>query len=330
MIDIIPETVFDYLPFSPEPLPQWDDTTDLLQFLYALYDKSGLMIAEDGTRTPVNYRDYGREVYKRGQESFQVWVQRFTAAAREATPAPGAVIQTIEVPKFSEDSTFGKAAKYIIAWDGVVGEVLSESAFFSIAHVLESDLDLNCSLHLVAHLYYKQALQVLRNFLEDLVLPIHFCDNPDDFLAWKSNDYRVPPLRGRNGILRRLIKQQILSEQIANEISNLYRDLNSYIHGSERRLVHRGLYTGSWMGPVFKYDDFCGWCKYLSQSVDLGVRLLRINLIRWQSIRARGEVLCPICHNDKDFDTERFEFGGEWHIRYHCRQCGNEMTFTAE
>jgi len=84
------------------------------------------------------------------------------------------------------------------------------------------------------------------------------------------------------------------------------------------------------MGPVFKYDDFCGWCKYLSQSVDLGVRLLRINLIRWQSIRARGEVLCPICHNDKDFDTERFEFGGEWHIRYHCRQCGNEMTFTAE
>ena len=329
MIDIIPKKVFNHLPFSSEPLSQWSETTDLLKFLYALHDKSGLIVAENGTRTPVNYRDYGKVVYERRQKETQSWVQRFTTAAKKALPAPGSATQKIEVPNFSVDPEFGKAAKYFIAWNGVVGEVLSEDAFFSIAHVLESQADLECSLHLAAHLYYKQALQVLRNFLEDLVLPIHFCDNQNEFLDWRSNNYRTPPLRGTNGIVSKLVERQILSNQIANEIRDLYGDLSGCIHGAERRLLNRGVYSGRWIGQVFKYSDFSEWAKYFSRSADLGIHLLRINITKWHDTRPLGKGFCSVCHNDKDFDAKKYEFGGEWSVEQHCLRCGNVMIFKA-
>lgn len=329
MIEIIPKTVFNYLPFSAEPLSQWNDKTDLLLFLSALFDKPGLIISANGISTPVNYQNYSLNIYERGQKSFQIWVKRFLIAAQETNPAPGAVSQTIKIPRFSEENSFGRVAKYIIAWDGVITEILSESEFFSIGHILESETDLICSLHLAANLYYKQALQVLRSFLEDLVLPIYLCDNYDKFIVWKLNDYRVPTLRGRNGILKDLVNRQILTGEIADKISDLYRALSSCIHGTENRLIHKGIYTGRWMGQTFKYDEFCEWTNYLSHSVDLGIHLLRTNISQWQNIRNSCKVLCYICHNDKDFDTEKYEFGGKWYIRYYCRQCGNEMSFTA-
>ena len=308
--EIISETVFGYLPFSPEPLSKWSNTTDLLQFLYALYG--------------VNYRESSRRIFTSGQKKFRDWVKRFTTVAGKATPAPAAVTQTIKIPDFSEDPKFGKVAKYIIAWDGVVEAVLSESAFFSIAHIMESDIDLECSLYLASQLYYKQALQVLRNFLEDLVLSIHFCDNPSNFLDWKKNNYRIPRLWGDNGILSKLVSKQILTKEVGEEISKLYGELNSSIHGSERRLIYRGIYSRKWMGQVFKYDNFSEWCDYLSRLVELGIRLLKVNITQWEKLRG-NKVLCDICHNDKDFTTERYELGGVWRTHYHCNRCGSNV-----
>lgn len=313
-MEIIPATVLKRLPFSPERFSQWNDATDLLHFLYEIYDKPTLMVLEDGTRLSGSYRDYGKEVYKRGQEHFQLLIKQFELAAQKATPAPAAATQTITVPDFSNESIFGKAAKYLIAWDGVIGEVLSESAFFSLAHILESQEELNSSILLASNLYYKQALQILRSFLEELVLPVYFCDNPNKFTDWKSNNYHIPPLRdrtGKKGLLSQLVEDKKLSQELKDEISDLYGELNNYIHVSERRLIHKGVFTGNWMGHVFKHDDFCNWCEYFSRSVDIGIHLLIININQWKSIKIPGQVLCPICHNQKDFNTESIEHSGK-------------------
>ena len=256
MVEIIPEAVLQYLPFSKEPSSEWGDNTDLLQFLYTLNDVPGGMVSPDGTRSVVNYRHYGRHVYDTGRKSIETWTRRFGTSAREALPAPVAATLNIDVPDFSDDPEFGKAAKYVIAWDGVTDAVLSDSAFFSIAHVLESDIDLDCSVHLAANLYYKQALQLLRNFLEDVILPIYFFDNRKAFMDWRDNGCQTPRMRGGKGILHNLLCRQLVSEEVAKVASDLYYELNGCIHGSERRLINRGFGSGSWMGFVFKYEDF--------------------------------------------------------------------------
>lgn len=87
-VKLIPEKAFNFLPFSSEPFSEWDETTDLLEFLYTLHDKSGVIIAQDGTRKSVNYRDYGKVVYDQGLNEIQLWIRKFEASAKEAIPAP--------------------------------------------------------------------------------------------------------------------------------------------------------------------------------------------------------------------------------------------------
>jgi len=328
-VEIISEALLNCLPFSSEPFALWADSTDLFQFLDMLYDFPSTVLTADGESSTSSSRWMAKELYKGRRESFLIWLQEFATTAMESPPMPGAANQTIVVPDFSNDPRFGRAAKYFIAWESLIQRVLEDSVFFSIAHVLESEDDLKCSFHLSAQLYYKQALQVLRSFLEDLVLPIHFCENPQEYTDWKASNYRTPPMRGQNGMLMRLVAQQILPHQLATEVSDLYGDLNSFVHGSEKRLINRGSYIRTWMGHVFKDDDFGEWCKYLSRSVDVGMRLVKINLHQWERFSSQRRVVCPICHNDKGFDIEKFSFGGQLFTKYRCRECGDEITLSA-
>lgn len=331
LFGIFPEGALKHFPLSLESFSRWNNGTDVLQFLYKLYDQSTIMVGPDGKRRRINYRSYGLYIYKRGQEKVKIIIKEMVDKAKSANPAPGAAKQKIVIPSFSKDLEFGKAAKYMIAWDGVVSALLSESAFFSIAHILEADADINCSFHLLMNLYYKQAMQILRNYLEGLVMTVYFCDNQNAYLAWKADSYQSKlRLRGSGGILEKLFNKKILPRQIVDEISRLYGDMNNYVHGGEKYLINRGIYTGDWMGYVFKVKDFRICCKYISRSIDVGVRVLRINTIQWLNSHRDYKILCDVCHNHKDFKTEEYYFAGEKHIRYHCLRCGNEMTLTAK
>lgn len=230
------------------------------------------------------------------------------------------------MPNFYEDPSFGTTAKYIVAWKEVVGAALSSGTFFSIAHILESMDDLECCLTLASNVYYKHSLQVLRSFLEDLVLPVYFGTDQSAYSRWKANNYRTPSLRGDRGILSELVNGQVLDEDLKNEVSDLYSNLNSFIHGSERRLVNKGQYTRDWVGHAFNMDDYLEWCNHVMKAITIALHLLRINLAQWETFRADRKVVCPICHNDRDFESAEFVFGGEQFTQYYCQACGDEMT----
>jgi hypothetical protein len=246
----------------------------------------------------------------------------------EATPAPAAQNQAEPVPYFEEDRSFGLMAKYAVAWDGVVGEVLSESAFFSLAHVLEGESDLGCSVLLASKLYYRQALQVLRNFLEDVVLDLHFCDNPEDFMKWKQGNLRIPAFRGKSGMLKKLTDHGLLSQDLREAADNLYGDLNGSIHGAEHHLVNRGVFRGEWAGLIFTYERFVEWCNYFSRCVDLGIRVLRLTVNYWQQSRPSDRIQCDTCHG-QDFDALTQVIADRPMVSLTCRVCGSSMTLDA-
>ncbi|HYT42026.1 MAG TPA: hypothetical protein VEP90_06750, partial [Methylomirabilota bacterium] len=334
------------------------------------------------------YPPFSNYLYKEGKKEIKTWERNFARHAVKAQVAPsehdvhafivdnmvsgkeeenisrsdgnkqqvGSGTEITKISSFLDDQHFGKAAKYVLAWRCSVQNLLEESGFYSLAHILETETEIESSLLLASQFYYKQAVQVLRSFLEELVMPIHFCENEEEFSKWKANNYRTPPLRGRDGVIRRLTAKGTLLTSIATDTANLYSDLNSYVHGSENRLNYKNVHTPSSSALTFKYQDLCTWAEYLSRSVDLGIRLLRINYLqwdaivslKWEALRSAGRVMCTSCHNETDFDSismtsENFTFeipqpDGTWvkanesfpgFIKYTCRQCGSIITVTA-
>src|SRR6266700_4880054 len=284
---LLPQAAVDILPFSAEPFSQWSRKTDIYRFIAALYAPT--------------YPPFSNYLYKEGKKEIKTWERKFARHAAKSQDTPSGydvhafIVENIasgkkeentshsdgnkqrespdteitNISSFLDDQTFGKAAKYVLAWQCSVQNLLEESGFYSLAHTLETQTEIESSLLLASQFYYKQAVQVLRSFLEELVMPIHFCENEQEFNKWKANNYHTPPIRGRDGIIRRLTAKGTLPSSLAIDTANLYSDLNSYIHGSENRLNYKNVHTPSFSAKSFKYQDFCTWAEYLSRSVDV-------------------------------------------------------------
>lgn len=327
-MELLGDHVMDYLPFSSEPLLSWGVETDLLRFLLELNDIDGVLVTADGNRGTVNYKDFGAHVYHAQKRRMLGWAHRFTESAEKSIVSYKGKKESVELPDFYEHPSFGETSKYIVAWEGVVSSALTTGTFFSIAHVKESIDDLNCALTLAAELYYKHSFQVLRGFLEDLVLPLYFANNPQAFSAWQANSYRTPALRGRgnSGILNELTEAGTITDDLANEVSTLYGNLNHFVHGKEERLLNNGFYTREWIGHAFRLNNYLEWCQYVKRAVTVAIHLLRINLSQWERLKENNNLICPICNSSENFDSEKFVFGGEEFTKYYCRLCGDEFT----
>ncbi|SDC62300.1 MULTISPECIES: hypothetical protein [unclassified Candidatus Frackibacter] len=280
MGEVIPiKVLYKYLDFSKEPIKEWNDSTDLLRFLYRLHDKNESIIIDNQVEISANQMSYGKKVYDRGTKRLLDRSKKLKEVAKQNNILfSGGAEDKSEIIKFSEDPIFGWAAKYIIAWDGVMGVVLSEDAFFSITHILEAESDLKCSIELTTQLYYKQACQVLINFLKDLILPLYFCDDLDFFEKWKNGNYKIPPIKGEGGILYRLRNNGVLPDKTSDYIEKLYDALYVYVEGSEEYLINRGMHSDDWLGHSFKKQDFYNWCELIVETISIGIHLTRLNI----------------------------------------------------
>jgi len=202
--------------------------------------------------------------------------------------------------------------------------VLSESAHFSLPHVLESETELDASILLASHLYYKQALQMLRNFLEGIILQFYFCENIDDFRGWKRGTFKVPSLRGKDGLIKWLRDKDLLSSELSQSVSDLYGELNGSIHSAQIRMIHTGVFEGQWAGKIFKYDRFKVWCELFAKCVNVGIQILRLNTNLWLEKRPQDKVYCDTCHNENinEFTIDKTEIH-EGYITFICNRCND-------
>jgi hypothetical protein len=77
------------LPLEAQPITLWSKSGDLFTFLTELYDDNGEIIDESGSRSAVNYRDYGDTLYEQGRLSFLNLAAEFqTLAPSASTPRP--------------------------------------------------------------------------------------------------------------------------------------------------------------------------------------------------------------------------------------------------
>ncbi|SDD40399.1 hypothetical protein [Paraburkholderia lycopersici] len=313
---MLPTKAVSRLPLNPEALSEWTESTDLSQFLHDLYEGTG-------------YGDVVSYRLEEGKEKFSAYAEIFHQAALEARPAPASVSKNIHIPNFAKDSHFGSVAKHMIAWENVIGNILSENGQFSISHILETETDLSSSIHLAAHLYYRQAFQVLRGFIESFVLPVHFCTNIDDLRKWKANSFHIPALRGKSGLLAKMVTSGTLPAALADSVSSVYGVLNGYIHGAEDAFNNGGIHSGNWSGFVYQQTKFERWTDIFSEVVRLGINVLKINLDMWDVARATLGVLCNVCHSQNL--EQNSEIIAETNvIKYSCRECNSSFHCSTE
>lgn len=307
---VIPIEALNELPFKEEGINNITSRSDIARYLFKLYDATG-------------YGAVAENYLAEALELFESWACIFQKSASEAIPAPGAAMQNIQIPIFMENPTLGQVLKSLTAWQNTIGNILSEGTHFSLAHILESELDLKSSIHLAAHLYYRQSLQVLRGFLESVVLPVYFCGNPSDYKKWKNNDYITLSLRGKSGLLHKLTQNGILPQELSSQTATLYGALNKYIHGSESALNNVGLYSGMWQGFVFKTNEYSFWGSTFSKCIEVGLKILRIHHKQWEHSKKNLGIFCNICHSPDlvatELETEPIQ------KQYTCKHCGSKM-----
>lgn len=340
----LPPEALDQMPFSEEPMHLWGPNTDIHVFATNLY-------ISDNTLDTSSKLSFGLELCMDEEKDMREYIRLFTKNLME-TIQMGEKITYID---FYQDARFGKVAKYAIAFQCCIHRLLEDAGFYSLAHVLEARSDLECSLLLASHFYYKQATSMLRNILEETFLPIHFCDNIAEFNAWKSNNFRTPPLRGSKGLIKRLVSKSILDNSLATKVADLYGDLSAYIHGSENTLIHQKIHLGEIHSVDYNENMYNEWCKLFCDCVETCILLLKINSDQWNGIRAAkfktlaqiGKTLCHTCHNEDKFDRwilpsqycytpqddDEFTLVNIEDLtfyRYKCQVCGHLITVNAK
>ncbi|MBA7620287.1 hypothetical protein ES703_27633 [subsurface metagenome] len=327
---LIPEKALQLFPLKPEPINAWNRRSlDTKRFLKYICDKQAEVTYADGVQRKVNYKSYWKTIFKNGLIKFRSTAKKFDSEAREYAPTPASIVRKVKIPSFLDDKYYGLVAKYYVCYDGIIDGSLSESYFFSISHMLETQQDLDCSILLAQRLYYKQSLQVLRNFVESLVALILFCHDSKAFYDWRKGTFRMPRrFRGKGSLLERLTIESQISPTLNKRTSTIYARLNSYIHSMERNLIHRGAYKGKYKGFIFDYDYFKIWCGVFSDVVHNGIFLLDAHFNQLAKLQNEG-IKCSVCHNKRDFEAEEEEFAGTKYQRLKCKVCKSEMTIRA-
>jgi len=132
----LPQAAIDKLPFSAEPMFQWEKDADICAFVNALYP-------------PPLYPSFGSELFAEWEKDMREYARSFTKNLMEARDASTYL-------DFYQDARFGQIAKYTIALECCIQSLLEDAGFYSLAHILESESDMKCSLLLASNFYYKQ------------------------------------------------------------------------------------------------------------------------------------------------------------------------------
>jgi hypothetical protein len=306
--EILPQDALSTLPFAPQSITTWAAGSDLHTFIYKLLAGTG-------------FEEQADERLAGAIEQALDLADLFTETATQSTPAPGAKTQAVEVLDFTLDPVFGRLAKALIAWQETIGNILSEAGYFSLSHMLETRSDLMCSVQLAGGLYYRQSMQVLRGFIESVILPIYFCRQPELFKKWKANEYQPPSIRGKDGVLSRLNKAGVISDEMEMTISDAYSLLNGYIHGSEEKLNNAGLDRGEWEGHIFQPARFEAWALVCTSLIEASLPLVKINLSQWATARSNLDLFCNVCHGH-DLETKQQRDEPPM-TQFQCKQCSH-------
>jgi len=168
----------------------------------------------------------------------------------------------------------GLALKHYFAWQ-VISNILGNRGKWHPELLLESVDDLRCSIFLAKEHFFKQALQVLRNYCEICVAMLYFAMNENAFVGWyeDKNNYHVPDFR--NEMLKEL--ESVLDITEIDFLTKRYRELNHSVH-SKRRRLNWNLSSYRIERNDFREEELSEWSRKFIRILHFALKLYLKNL----------------------------------------------------
>ena len=151
-------------------------------------------------------------------------------------------------------------------------------------------------------------------------MPLHFCIDRASFREWRDGNYRIPRFRGRNQLLEQLVARSLLSEQIANDIGDLYGRLSGSIHNEEEELAFSGVLGGNDLVVGFSIERLHEWADLYATTLDVAIREVIATIDVWDANRP-ADPFCATCHNETEFTIVAERFGQELYDKSTCTRC---------
>ncbi len=173
----------------------------------------------------------------------------------------------------SEMNYIGLILKKYYIWDYISHYLFLKSSLPQ-EILLETDNDLACSIFLAKEArYFKQAYQMLRNFLELSVSILYFHFDRKSYKNWINNykKYSIPGYRNMIDYLKSS-DVSIINEQESNFLHELYTKLNSSVH-SKRHQINMNFKRLQRYLDSIGIDDLRNWIIEFDKIVSLMIKL---------------------------------------------------------
>ena len=139
----------------------------------------------------------------------------------------------------TRNEDFVTAAKYPFVLRQILRTFIGQDYVFCIhlPYLVEAEDDLLASLELALLGYSKQAIQMLRSVLEVTIAHAYLGSRAEDYDYLVANPaFRMPAFGGTKGMVKYLIDNAVINNELANEGQNLYGLLSQATHSHIRQL----------------------------------------------------------------------------------------------
>ena len=143
---------------------------------------------------------------------------------------------------------------------------------------LESETDIKASVYLCFGGYYRQAIAILRNWLELTLLAIYFSERPQEYEEWKKGIKKSPVGKP---LIRKVFKEGdkkiVMKEKLEKECEEIYDKLSIFTHS--RGIDKYKLQEGRDNVPRYLEKSFNLWFELFKATWKVNKDLLKMFFI---------------------------------------------------
>jgi len=144
---------------------------------------------------------------------------------------------------------------------------------------LESETDIKASVYLCFGGHYRQAIAILRNWLELTLLAIYFSKCPYEYEKWKKGVKKSPTGRILIGkVFKNEMKKITTKKKIKKKCKKIYGKLSVFIHS--RSIDKYKLQEGRDNVPRYLEESFNLWFKLFKETSKINRDLLKAFFIK--------------------------------------------------
>jgi hypothetical protein len=137
--------------------------------------------------------------------------------------------------------------------------------YFTAAYI-ESIREIQSSIVLALHGSYKNAVQILRNWLELTVAGIYYDHYTTEGKNWEDKGHSIKFKKFKS----RLKRDKVLSEKTVNDAISMWTNLSEYVHSRAHTLESLSAETGyGAIAPEYNRKYFDEWFGFLGEMYEL-------------------------------------------------------------